>query len=213
MKENQKKIISLIIIILLLLLPIILYLYNFGYTLSSNHQKWSEFGSLMSGIYSPIFALFALLILIAQASAQSDMHKHQYDQSYIQQNREELNFYIKKLEQYLDESYSDNQTIGEYLQINFSKVADAELKTNNMIEIAKKFNREHPKVFNIWLAIYPLLIGLNTPKEQLYMSNFIGAKLQLITCFQYSICKAIDNLHFAVSNDPNKGTYYFKDME
>jgi len=209
----MKKVIELLSVLVILFLPIILYVYNFGYIFSHSHQKWAEFGSLMSGIYSPIFAFFALLILIGQTRSQNAMHKHQYDQAYIQDTRNEINFYIQKLEKYLNEKYDESCSVGEHLNENYSKAQNSTLRQQEIIKNAKNLNKNHPHLFGIWLAIYPLLDGLNSQKEEPYMNSFIGAKSRLVTCLKYGTCVALDNLSYTITNDRNNGRYYFKDMK
>ena len=213
MSKEKFKAISQLIAFVALLLPLILYVYKFGTSLSSNHQTWAEFGSSMSGIYSPIFAFLALLVLINQTKSQYSINKHKYDQAYVQENRNEINFYIQKLELYLDKNYNDTCTINEFIQQEFAKVTNATLNDKVMTDSINSFNKEHKKIFDIWLAIYPLLLGLDSQKEYPYKHNFASAKLRLISCLQYGTCVALDNIYYVVSNDIQKGKYYFKDMK
>ena len=96
-KSNITGAIVLLLLLIVLILPIALYIYQFGGELSPNHQRWAEFGSAISGIYSPIIALLALLILVGQFRSQREMNKHQYDQTYIESTRNELNYFTEKL--------------------------------------------------------------------------------------------------------------------
>ena len=82
--------------------PVVLYGYQFGIGLWSEHSKWAELGSFLSGVYSPVIALFAFIVLLVQASWQSKINKYQYDISYISANRDVIDYYIEKMEQYLE---------------------------------------------------------------------------------------------------------------
>ena len=188
-------------------------MHQFGFSLSSNHKVWAEFGSTMSGIYSPIIALIALLILANQTRIQQSMDKHQHDQTYIERNRNDLDFYIGKLETYLDRGYDEELTIKQYLLLNYSNLTNATLSEEKTKEKTRTFIFEHPEVFNIWLAVYPILIGLDSQKEYPYIHNFESSKLRISSCLQYGICVAIDNLYYCATNDIQKGNYYYKDME
>ena len=78
---------------------------------------------------------------------------------------------------------------------------------------AQAFAFAHPQVVDIWSAIYPILVGLDSQKEYPYVHNFGSSKLRISSCLYYGVCVAIDNLYYSVSNDIQKGKYYFKKME
>lgn len=59
--------------------PLLIYLFTFGFFLSSDHQRWAEFGSAMSGIYAPIVAVTTLAVLLAQVGLQKQINDHSYD--------------------------------------------------------------------------------------------------------------------------------------
>lgn len=213
LSDKVKKRLAQLIIFITLWLPIVLYAYQFGFTLSSDHKVWAEFGSIMSGIYSPIIAFIALLILANQARIQLSMDKHQHDSAFIERNRNDLDFYISKLESYLDKSYDEKLTIKEYLILNFSNVSNAQLLEVKTKEKAQAFVFSHSQVFDIWSAIYPILIGLDSQKKYPYVHNFESSKLRISSCLYFGTCVAMDNLYRCVSNDMQKSKYYFKRME
>ncbi|MFM2623043.1 hypothetical protein [Vibrio owensii] len=57
------------------LIPILLYAYTFGVGVWKEHQSWSEMGSALGGIYSPLVAFTTLLLLYRQQSFHEDSHK------------------------------------------------------------------------------------------------------------------------------------------
>lgn len=57
--SNIKKIVLLIIASVLFVTPLVIYFYNFNGGFSTEHSKWSEFGSYLGGIYGAL-AFFAL---------------------------------------------------------------------------------------------------------------------------------------------------------
>lgn len=77
---SRVHVISLTLIVLPLIAPLIFYIWTFGGRLSSEHSRWGEFGSAMSGIYTPILTLLTISILVFQARLQKQMH------DYIQSN-------------------------------------------------------------------------------------------------------------------------------
>ena len=210
MKESLRKKIAITLAFLILCSPIMLYVYQFGFTFSTSHQRWAEFGSAMSGIYSPIIAFVVLMVLIGQSKAHISINKHQIDQTYIQENRKDLDFYIDKLEAYLSQSYDKKFTIREYLEAHFLNLSNDKLLNPSKVEVAKRFHQTHPKVFDIWLAVYPILIGLSSQKEFPYEHNFKSSQLRITSSLTLATCVAIDCFYFCLSNDIQKGKYFFK---
>ncbi len=43
------------------------------------------------------------------------MNKHQHDQSFIQRTRDDIDFFIGKLETYLNYKYDDESSVKEYI--------------------------------------------------------------------------------------------------
>jgi hypothetical protein len=73
--------------------PIVIYINKFGFKISNDHTRWAEMGSAMSGIYGPILAWLAFGVLILQVRMQSESNKHMLDQAYVQNAREDVDFY------------------------------------------------------------------------------------------------------------------------
>ena len=209
MSVKAKQIISIVLAVCILLLPLSLYIYQFGLSLSTEHSRWSEFGSILSGIYSPLIALVALFILATQLLIQRSMSKHQHDQAFINCAREDINFYINKLENYLDKDCKDGASIKEYIDAHFRFLDAAALASKDVIDHILAFNKEHQYIFDIWLALYPILKGLESSKSYPYEHNFHAAKLRISSCLSFGTCVAIDNIYYVISRDCNNGKYYY----
>ena len=69
---SKRSLISFFILLLIFLTPVLVYVATFGASLSRSHSIWSEFGSVMSGIYAPIIAMTTLLVLLAQLGLQNN---------------------------------------------------------------------------------------------------------------------------------------------
>jgi len=208
-KDKAYKIAGVIFWLTILLLPIILYTSKFGYHLSEDHQQWAEFGSAISGIYSPIIAFLALLILVGQFKSQVSLNKHQYDQTYIQTTREEINYFIEKIEVALNNNHKSGVNIRQFLETNFAYLDKSQLDNALTKRLASEFRNEHKIIQDMWLAIYPLLLGLGSQKEFPYEHNFSGAILRITCSLSIETCVAIDNYYYCVTNDLQKGNYYF----
>jgi hypothetical protein len=86
-----------ILVALVLLAPIIFYIHMFGLSISNNHSRWSEMGSAMSGLYTPILALLTLSVLVIQVRMQTEMNKLAFDQQYITEARDDIQYYLFQL--------------------------------------------------------------------------------------------------------------------
>lgn len=66
MKRNNTWIIlfSSIIGILILTVPVLMYLYNIGYTASKDSSKWAEFGDYYGGVVNTIISICSLAVLV-----------------------------------------------------------------------------------------------------------------------------------------------------
>ena len=112
-KSNISGAIVLLLLLIVLILPMALYIYQFGGELSANHQRWAEFGSAIVGIYSPIIAFIALLILVGQFRSQKAVNKHQFDQTYIESTRNDINYFTEKLAASLENNHKSGIKIRE----------------------------------------------------------------------------------------------------
>ena len=99
--------------------PLLLYVSVFGPNLSNVHARWSEFGSAMGGIYSPILALLATAILVLQVLVQRAQAKHQFDHTFLSQSNADLEFYVVRLVQALDVKLSYGNTTRELLHAHY----------------------------------------------------------------------------------------------
>jgi len=192
-----------------LLLPLASYIYKFGYCIWEKPEGWSNFGTAMSGIYSPIIAFLAFIIIVAQVIAQSKMNKHQHDQAYISQNLSDLNFYIDLLDKELDKRTENNLTVREELQSVFGYLENEAINEENVKTFAKEFNLKYKKVFDYWGAIYPLLMSLGSQKEYPYEHNFVGSKQRIISVLSFLTCVALDQFHSCITENRTVKEYYF----
>jgi hypothetical protein len=211
LRVEAKQILFILAAVCILLLPLLLYIYQFGFSLSTEHSRWSEFGSYLTGIYSPVIALVALFILANQLLIQRSMGKHQHDQAFVNSAREDINFYIGKLENYLEKDFKDGVSIKDYIDTHFRFLDSEALTSQGVIAHIQSFNKEHQYIFDIWLALYPILKGLEASKSYPYEHNFEAAKLRISSCLSFGTCAAIDNIYYVISRDCNNGKYYYTD--
>lgn len=197
MNEKRQKqyvaqqIMAIALIVMLLIAPALVYIATFGSNISSNHTRWGEMGSAMSGIYTPILSILTLLVLIAQARLQNQINKHEFDQAYLQEARSDIEYYLEQLNSELSKVQEDSTTVREFLHTAFEFADLNEIRSERLLQIAREFNRRFPRVFGIWSAIYPIIEGLRTPNCYPYLHNFEAAK-QMIVMLSCQTCVALD---------------------
>lgn len=209
MRKEYRQRISTAILCLLLIAPILIYTHEFGWTITANHTQWSEMGSAMSGIYSPLFSFLALLVLIAQTKSQKQINEHQYDQSFILEARGDIHYFLDQLERALEVEIKPNVTFRNVLSASFIPAAGQALEPEDRKMLAWELNSAHPRPFATWQAIYTVLAGLKTVKRYPYEHNFSAAKQKIIMIASYESCVALDNYSWAVTEGRFSMDYEF----
>ncbi|WP_438971666.1 hypothetical protein [Methylophaga sp.] len=192
----------------LFLLPILVYIGEFGIGVWSEHTKWAEMGSAFSGIYSPFIALLAFIILFRQTKSQESVYKHQFDQAYIQDVRTDLNFYLARLDSYLDVQNHQEETPRSALA-RFSSISEDNLLNDESQMLARQFISKHRKVIDIWIALYPLLIGLSVNKKYPYDLCYSGSILKIATVLSMSSCVSLDQIYYLSNHGIKKDELIF----
>lgn len=187
------------LLIVVLLSPIILYVWVFGVAVSSDHTRWAEFGSAIGGIYSPMIAVFTLLVLMRQVSLQQQLTTHEFDQGYLQQARQDVEFYCSQLAMALNADALPGKSLRALLQENFRFLSASELKREDVQAHATRIHQAMPAAFDLWTAIYPILMGLKAGKGTMYVMTFGSSRQKLIALLSFPVCVALDNYCRAVS--------------
>ncbi|WP_445358791.1 hypothetical protein [Microbulbifer sp. ANSA005] len=204
MSRTAKIVGSIIFLVILFCMPLALYAYQFGFGIWENHGEWAEMGSALSGIYSPIIALLAFIILVGQFFSQYTMNKFHFDQSFIQKSQEELNFYIEQLDHYLNDESEKTESVRELLR-RFSALSEAELRSDLGKRVVQEFIGEHRKIHDIWVAIYPSLKGLGVHDHYPYVNSYQGSKVKLMAVLSLNTCIALDKVYFSSNSKIDRG--------
>ncbi|MBI1891152.1 MAG: hypothetical protein HYS18_10930 [Burkholderiales bacterium] len=192
---NKKAHIATLLIFGVIAAPVVVYLCIFGAAISSNHARWAEFGSAIGGIYSPIVALLTLAVLLRQVALQSQMNVHEFDQAYLQQAREDIEFYSKQLEQIMNGIALPGQTLRLVLHQHFAHPIANNLDSHQLRQLAADVHHLIPPVFDIWTAVYPILAGLEAGKTRMYNMTLGSSTQKLIALLSFETCVALDNFH------------------
>lgn len=189
--------------------PAVAYVITFGLSITDNHTRWGEMGSAMSGLYTPILSLLTLAVLVTQLRSQIEINTHQFDQSYIQEARGDIEYYLAQLDLELSKKLPDGTTLHTLMNSVFAFAGLADLRSDQVHQIAKDLNRQFPKVFSIWSAMYSIFAGLSSQKRYPYESNFVAAKQKAIAIISFETCVALDQYVWCASEENLKYPFQF----
>ena len=194
-----------VVVLALLFSPVVLYVNTFGGDLSQDHSRWAEFGSAIGGIYAPILGFTTLVVLIRQLFLQKQMN----DQYYLQQAREDIEFYASQLSNILDESLVGDVPLRAVLHGKFMFCSPEELCSIDMKNIAVDIHRLMPQALDIWSAIYPVFMGLSAVDDSKFKMTLASSKQKLVALLSFEIYLALDSLHFCRTGGTSGFTYVF----
>jgi hypothetical protein len=195
-------------VLLVLIAPVIVYLWTFGWKLSQDHTRWGEFGSAMSGIYTPILTLLTLSVLIFQVRLQHEMHAYDQTQAYIEQARSDIEFYVGRLESVVTLKISTGNTVREVLHASFEPSDPQVLDSSKLRALAHMLNGEVPQLLGVLSAIQAILVGLAASQQAQYQLNYTSAVQKMIALLSFETCVAIENYHRTLTEGRLKGVKY-----
>ena len=175
--------------------PLVVYVLKSGSSLSTPHQIWGEFGSAMAGIYAPIIALTTLVVLVRQTNLQSQINRHQYDQTYISQARTDIDFYAAQLSQKLDAFALPGLTIREFLHKNFQRPNLTDIDAADMRTLAANLDHTFPSILTMWGAIYPIFAGLETRDDPFLNMTKQSSLQKLVALLSFETCVCLENYY------------------
>jgi len=166
-------------------------------------------GSAMAGIYSPILAILTLVLLLTQVQLQSRMNEHTFDQSFVQNARDDLHFYLEQLVGELSREFDDGSEVQAMLVSVFAYAEIDDLKRAEVVATASALNKRNHRLVAIWSAIYGILAGLKANDYPPYSNNYVTSKQKAIAMLSYAGCAALDNLVWCVSEGRLSYPYEF----
>lgn len=209
---NKRYVVATSLAATALILPIAIYLFHFGWHISSDHVRWAEFGSAMSGIYTPVLAAATLAVLLMQVGLQAQVHKHEQNQAYVQQARAGIEFYLHRLDMALSEKESHGNTVREILHSQFQPTIIAELDSVRLRKIARDLDTEKPQVQALVGAIQTMMVGLSSSSELTYVLDYTSATQKLIAVLSFKTCVTLENYHRTCTEDRLKIKYQFSPL-
>ncbi|WP_172380898.1 hypothetical protein [Vibrio sp. Vb339] len=153
--NGQMKILANLALIVILIAPILIYISQFGIGVWGEHSSWAEMGSAFGGIYSPIIAFLAFSVLMYQVKSQRSNDEHHYDQTYIQANKKDFDFYLGELDRQLDIPINDRLTVRDVIHNATYNYEEQDLLGGEVQERLMMISNQHPKLISIWGGYEP----------------------------------------------------------
>lgn len=211
--------VALVTLVIWLLGPLVLYAYTFGTHITNSHIKWAEFGSAMSGIYSPLLALVTLFVLGAQVSLQKrqtalqqQINDHERDQAYLVQARSDIEFYAARVAEALSSIALPGVSLRAHLHKHFQPETAGELDSHELRQLAADIHHLMPSSYDLWAAIYPILMGMDAGKKTMFNLAYASSSQKLIALLGFETCVVLDNFHRVRSEGRSKVKYIFSPL-
>lgn len=194
--------IALGLLVIFLIVPLMLYAYTFGTQISISHQQWAEFGSFISGIYSPILTLVTIIVLGFQVALQSrqtalqqQINDHERDQAYLIRAYSDIEFYATRMEVVLNSTAFQDDTLRSHLHKHFQPTSVENLDSIELRQLAANIHYSIPAALDLWAAVYPILIGLDAYKKTMFNLAYVSSSQKLIALLGMESCVALENFH------------------
>lgn len=194
---------------LMFLLPIIFYISKFGVGLWDDHQSWAELGSFFSGIYSPIIALIALIILGAQWRAQLNYSRYQTDVETVKMFRSNIDFYLAKLEEEFRHDSKMGKNLSKHLEEITELMTNQGLENQVTLDSIRELKNKNRLVFELWVSIIPELKGLNSINSPIFGHALTASKLRVAVVLSYNVCVALDICTYVLVRNTKKEDLFF----
>ncbi|GGC87530.1 hypothetical protein [Halopseudomonas salina] len=170
-----------------LLAPIAIYIWHFGWRITSDHGQWAEMGSAMAGIYAPLLGLLTLGILWqqhqtlkAQHTLQREQQSFLHEQHVQNTSRERLDNVLQTLLRRLSEQDSKD-VIGAYQTFSDSDITEE-------LTSGYSYGKAQTELTTLWIATYNCFAFFKTTEDPLRlwfygaMREKIMAEIGMATC-------------------------------
>lgn len=212
----------------LLLAPIAIYIWHFGWRISSDHSQWAEMGSAMAGIYGPIIAAATLLMIYRQtrvmtrtAELQSRttallaaQELRQSNQDDLQSRWDRLKPHLEKISRRIEHRLLHTDKLESLNLLHYHLISNEGLVKISTQQRAHKDYRRDPSLLDSWFGIYSALIGLreiDVPDptiNDIRKSAFEQMRIHIAASLSTPVAMALDNMQFALERG---GPFYFNE--
>lgn len=193
----------------ILLAPLAIYFLHFNQGISSDHTRWAEFSTYISGIYSPVIALLAFLILVGQVKSQNSMDKHNYDRDFISSNVSDFTYYMDRIESYIEKRKMIDPDFDKSLGLLSVGRSIDEMKSEEFTKIAESFVDQHQKLHDLWVGILPIIKALGSQDEMPYMLAFQSVKIRAISVLSFRVCMSLEAVCYCLNSESERDDIVF----
>jgi hypothetical protein len=201
--KNHSGIFVYILLALALLSPVIIYASQFGFGIWGSHSEWSEMGSALGGIYTPILTIFMIVILYRQTIIQGALAKHTFDTNRIDKSQKQLDYHVSNIHKVLAIKDAND------FFISLNKILAVSRDMAILDTIDQWYDSHISQLVADWCIVQGILHSMNQPDEPEYMLSHGQFKGFAITQLTYEVCDALDKIGYQRSKDKDKSLCYF----
>ncbi|TWX67813.1 hypothetical protein ESZ36_10905 [Colwellia demingiae] len=201
--KNSVNIIGYILLTLILLTPLILYASQFGFGIWSSHSEWSEMGSALGGVYTPILTIFMVGILYRQTVIQAALAKHTFDTNRIDKSKKQLDYHVSNIINVLAIKDANGFTI------SLNKLLAVNRDMAYLDTIEQWYDPHISQLVTDWRNVQGILRSMDQPAELEYSLNHVQFNGFVITQLTYEVCVALDKICYKRTEEKDKSLCYF----
>lgn len=226
--NRSKLLLPLIAAGLALLAPIVIYIWHFGWKISSDHEQWAEMGSAMAGIYGPIIAAATLFMIYRQTKIMKDAVNLQSrtteilaDQELRHRVRDDLQSrwarltqHLQKIAKRVDHLILNTEKLEALNLIGYWLITEEGLRKNTTFQRASQDYKNDPALLDSWAGITSAMVGLTEASfndagmDDLHRNEFEQMRLYVAASISTPVACALDNMRFALRRSP---PFYFNE--
>lgn len=177
------------------LTPIVAYGYKFGFGIWGNPSEWSDLGSYIGGIYTPILSFITLAMISTQIFIQNQQHQH----SLIQHQEEQIKEYIFGIDAALERQFED-RSVRDFLVDILSHIEDKDINSIPA-DLVFEFNQMNHRVYSMWCEVIKCLLVLDGLSSGSLHNRiaFHSNKNKVIAYLNPQTCRMLDRFHYVFS--------------
>lgn len=152
-----------LVVVALTSFPLALYMSSFGFTLSTVHQRWAEFGSFYGGVVGPLLTLTTVVFLYSQLRHQQSAQTHIAHTQEIQRLKTDIDFYssfiISELSKVMP-GMEDGRTLSTYVATTAAEFNHCFIHGTNPKDVLGQSRQAvttlvlcHSNIFTSWIRI------------------------------------------------------------
>lgn len=213
--RQQRSLLNFVLLItfIALFVPIALYAREFGIEGWQQYQSWMGMGNELTGVYSIITALLVFLFLVTMLILRFQNKAADNDQTFIQDSRKDIEFYLTELDHYLSQWADESSTVRQQLHKRCSKLSEKKLSAERTQEKLAEFAESHVKLMDIWHPLVQILEALAQPGRFPYSHNHQRCIQKVISILSQETCEALDKLAFAGPMEGSSSCYFWEQLK